>query len=673
MHQKTLNRLPLVPLSPLIQISREYAKSLAMTTKCLSEENSNLSALKKGFTEQSERLEELKKKMQSIQCALLTDLNIYDLAKEIAYINCSLFRSIKIDEKILCDFDNKQSNMIPLLDFHHYLAHALAHTLIYASDNPTHTVVAQLIQLACILLYVYRDFSGCTAVITCLEMPSVQRLSSAWQQCPSKLLDVYKQMVSLLSSQNNYEAYHHQLWLHTSQFLDISPSKSQMIAVPFMQAHLDMIRQLVDTERLSSPFIHNNTIEVILSESSQQSLRSISRMLRFCQQHAHLDAAELEKYAAPVQGAGHLRRRISFQSNYSRRSSLKTIRLSIPPCLELDLLKSNPTIYHWLVSRAYLTQTQLHNESICVKPLEQGESESIPKQNHDDNDIYWEFFRQEKIVCVNIGRPASKEPREHKTKDTQAIVDQLIIHPPPSSSSRHKPTFITTPMSVSNAGTTTLASTTLEAETDSDCQVTQSSDRPIPTQLHLLPNNDKTEAEAKPEIESCQPNQIPKKASKPMLSPTAPEFIPQNQHLNESVRRYIDDDDGDDDDDDVIILTEEDDEEWTGYPLDNTSSRLTEDEEEWTGYPITSSQDEDEDEDEIWRGYPMPQDEEEERFDDRQQLPSPTSPFTPKEEFGHHSAEEWKGYRKTLEDTHQQSNSLHCALNDTSLFHSTSA
>ncbi|KAI8355111.1 ras guanine nucleotide exchange factor domain-containing protein [Choanephora cucurbitarum] len=609
MQQKTLNRLPQVPLSPLIQISRDYAKSLAMTTKSLSEENNNLATLKKDFTEQSERLEELKKRMQSIQCALLTDLNIYDIAKEIAYVNCSLFRMVKLDEKILCDFD-RQSNIIPLLDFHHYLSHALAHIVIYASPNPT--VVAQLIQLAYILLHIYRDFSGCTAVLTCLQMPSVQRLSVLWQQCPSKLLDVYQALVTMLSPQNDYEAYHHQLWLHTSQFLDINPTKSQMIAVPFMQAHLNKIRQLVDQERLSSPFIHHNTVEVILSESSQQSLYSITHILRFCQQHAHLDAAELERYAVPSFPPRRRRqsRRISFQSNHSHhRRSNQTIRLSIPPSHELDLLKSNQTIYHWLVSRAYLTRTQLHNESVCVKPLEQGE---VAEEN-DEDDIYWEFFREEKVVCVNIGHLTSTTiTRVDDLEDTQAVVDQLTIHPPPPPPP---------PESTSNATHVMIPTTS--------------------------PENDKTEAEAKPDIQSIQ-NQIP--TSKPILSPSAPEFIPQ--HLNEPVRRYISDDDQDDDD--VIILTEEDDEEWTGYPLENTSSHITSSEEEWTGYPMTSSQDEDEDE--IWRGYPMPQDEEEE-----QHISSPTSPFTPREEI----TEEWKGYKKTLEDTHQSSLRL---ANDTSLF-----
>ncbi|RCI00838.1 hypothetical protein CU098_010270 [Rhizopus stolonifer] len=661
MQKGTAKRLPLVPLSPLIQTSCEYAKSLAHTTQLLSEEPSGTSSiLEKDLAQQREKLDQLTKNMQSIQSLFLTGLDSYQVAKEIAYINCNLFRMVILDEKKLSNFD-KQSNIIPLLDFHRYLSHAFAHMLIYGDDSSpkkssSNSMVAQLIQIAYILLHIYRDFSGCAAIMTCLHMPEVQRLQFVWHQCPTKYLNVYKEIVAILSPYNQYEAYHHQLWLHTSRFLNTTPNKSQMIAVPFMHAHLGIIRNLVHTQRLSSPFVKDDAVEVILSESSQQALASVTRLLAFCQQHAHIHPIELEKYSTPIM----THRRLSFQS--SQRSSAKpihSIKLTIGPCSELDGLRSSPTIYHWLVSRAYLTKSQLHSESMYVAPLAAGEV-NLETEQDDDDDMYWEFFEQEvptKVVSSHSLAPA-KPPKQ--LKDQQTVVDELVIHKPPEINKQQtssKSDMNDNGNSNDNRNSTSSKKSTVSNTKEDVARNTETKDMDSGSKSSRSEDNfeileyeqNKTKnMPTKTENNEESTEQNADKSKKPLLSPTAPEFVPQK--LQRSLEKFNDNDD----DDDVIILTEEDDEEWAGYPLDSTPSQTvadTEDDEEWTGYPITSSQEEDEeeeDEEEVWRGYPVPQEEEE----DEQLLPSPISPFTPRadEELTGHSNEEWKGYQKTLEE-----------------------
>lgn len=421
-------RLPLIPLSPYIQTSCEYAKVLAQTTQSLSQQQDNAnikSSLEKCLHKERDKLDRLTKSMQAIQSCCLLDFNIYDIAKEIAYINCSLFRMVTLDPAWLCNFD-KQSNTVPLLDFHRYLSHSLAHQVIYG--DPKKKSVVQLIHLAYILLHVYRDFSGCTAVLTSLHMPEVRRLESMWAPCPAKLLQVYQELVAMLLPDNNYEAYHHQLWMHTQRFLDMAPSKSQMIAVPFMHAHLAIIQNLVQTHASVQA-----AADVVLSSAGQPLLASTVQLLEFCQQFSKMDPSDLEQYAV----VKNKRASIQSSSSSSKRASIitssnKAIKLSALPCLDLDTLRSDANVYHWIVSRAYLTRSQLHAESLHVEPLAVGE---IELESEEEHDLYWDFFDKQESVVAAVNRelpPVKPSPsRKHgdvgKQDSVQATVDGLDV------------------------------------------------------------------------------------------------------------------------------------------------------------------------------------------------------------------------------------------------------
>ncbi|KAI9471802.1 MAG: hypothetical protein EXX96DRAFT_581688 [Benjaminiella poitrasii] len=375
---KAFDIVPLIPLSPLIHISWRYAKILAQTTTELSEDSNSSETnaiLKRNYAKEKAQLDRLTKSMQMIQLSSLSDFNLYDIAKEITYTNCSLFRMATLDRKSLLEI-NKKSTIAPLLDFHRYLSHSFAHQIIYnqskAKDKNTQSmsIIAQLIHLAYILLHIYRDFSGCTAILVCLQMPEIQRLEDAWSQCPTKLVDVYKDISPILTHHKNFEAYRYQLWQKTSSFSNVTPNKSQMIAVPFMQAHLSIIRNLIQTRSLSfSQPKKDQQTESIFSISDVKSFVSTIRLLKFCQQYLKIDSSELEKISQinVVQSQIKNKQRLSFRSIRSSDNT-KSIQLSVSPCLDLDQLHSNPQIYHWLVSRPYLTRHQLYCESLNVKP-----------------------------------------------------------------------------------------------------------------------------------------------------------------------------------------------------------------------------------------------------------------------------------------------------------------
>ncbi|KAG2200443.1 hypothetical protein INT47_011423 [Mucor saturninus] len=618
---KSSNRLPLIPLSPLTQTSIEYAKALAQTTKALSEtrdgtssNTSNIIALlNKDLSKERENLDRLTKEIQNVQSQFLTDLNHQDIAREIAYINCSLFRLVVLNKSWISSFD-KQSNIVPLLDFHRYLSHAFAHQVIYSaaaaaeeeeettsslskkkkrkSLNNNNNMIAQLIQIASLLLHIYRDFSGCTAILTSLQMPEIQRLESLWGQCSSKMLATYKELVTILSPQNNYEAYHQQLWLHTARFLNTPTLKSQMIAVPFMHAHLFMIRNLIHTH---SVVLNNSTTGMgnkqILSDAGKKSFVSAIRVLEFCQQHLKINTLELER------------------SSWKRTSHVP-LKLSV--CLELDKLQSNSNLFHWLVSRAYLNRSQLHQESLNVEPLAVGEIELATEEEYD---LYWDFF-------------SHSEPIQQQNKPLPLVVQVQKIVPPVTDQTTVDDLVIVA------HDTVTQISDTLSPAAPATLATDIPNKKPVePEEVDdMVDDDNETDiiiAEEEEEEEEEEP--IREVKPKPYLSPTAPEFIPQ-QYLQAE--------------EDMVILTqqnnsaEEEDEVWMGYP----PSSHTDDDDEWRGYPY------EEDEEEVWKGYPAPQ------ITNKGQTSPRTidlsTPSTPQEEVNksRFGDEEWKGYRETSEE-----------------------
>lgn len=530
----TQRRLPLIPLSPLINTSSEYAKLLAETTKSLTNDDNTPSVknnLQKNLIKEREKLDRLTKNMHNIQTSALSDFPINEVAKEIAYINCSLFRMVSLNEKWLCNFD-KQSNIVPLLDFHRYLSHSFAHQIIINCEatkglkKPT-SIIGDLIQIAYILLNIYRDFSGCTAILSCLQMPEVQRLESMWNLCPMKLITAYKELVLMLSPRNDYEAYFRQLSLHMSQFLNTTPTKSQMILVPYMNAHLSTLRSLINTHVLS-------TTDVVLSSVGQEMLSSFVRVLEFCQQYSQMDPSEISEY------------RVSPKRQSKRNSGL---RLSISLCLDLDQIRSSPNIYHWLVSRAYLNRHQLYTESLTVEPLHVGEIEIEPQEEYD---LYWDFFTP---------KPPIKPVRSNKGIQ-ETVVNNLEV-----------------------------------SETTSPADTNEEQQRNIEQDVQSTPVNEAdkklSEAVKTPEegtVATAVVN-IPKKRNSstqtmPILSPAAPEFIPTTMVKVEDDVVILDDDEEEEEWTGYPLgsqASNDDDEEWTGYPIQDDE----EDEEEiWKGYPI---------------------------------------------------------------------------------------
>ncbi|KAI8981718.1 ras guanine nucleotide exchange factor domain-containing protein, partial [Mycotypha africana] len=585
--------LPLIPLSPLFQLSREYKKVVAQTKETLlfdchstgkeGQEQGQLlerDILEKRLAKATEKLDRLSTTLPSIQRSFLNDFNIYDVAKEIAHINSSLFRLVS-----LTTVDTN-----PLLDFHHYLSNAFAHQIIIetgasSSSTPTTTtsrnstrkrkycIIAHFIHIASILLSIYRDFSGCMAILACLQMPEIQRLHPLWAACPSKFTQSYKEMVKMLSPDNDYQTYYEQLKLHTLRFMIPNDTNtSPMIAVPFIQAHLSIIQKLI-------------------------------------QQHA---------FVSPKTALS--------QSNHPHSNQHPVVLLSM--CSDLNLIRSNANIYHWLVSRAYLTKQQLNMESVLIQPL--GSAEMLPSPHLDEEEEekallqHWHLFRWS--LYQKHYQQLQQQQRQQQEEEDE--IKELDVSKPLSTMDSH--------VQGGQASSRTASST---VAVDDPCQEEADTRIKVKDRESLLQetnsNNNKIEKEE--QIGNTTWSQTNRsKAHQTMAFSTAVDKNRCNglpRQGSEEMTKHTIVDDEDEDSHTIIILAENDKEDWTGYashhahgtleyktsstestyPVDGkvTVEEEEDEEEEWTGYPVDVASQEEDDEDEIWRGYPIASDDEE--------------------------------------------------------------
>lgn len=566
------NRLPLIPVSPLIQASIETAKFLAKITQKLSSTPDDI-ILQKHLSATKERLDQLTKNIESVQTSFLIEFSLQSIAQEIAYINSQLFRLVILDSAWIANFD-KRVNMIPLLDFHRYLSHALAHEVIYHSEKD---IISHLIQLAYLLLFVYRDFSGCTAILDCLQMPEVQRLENAWSQCPPKLIKTFKDLLPILSPEGQYEAYYQTLGSLTRSFLN-QQHRPCMIAIPFVQAHLRIIHD--------AP--------------------SAIQLLKFCQQLVQIDPVLLPH-----------------MQETSKR---------IKNVMNLEQLKTNPSVYHWLVTRPYLTRSQLKLESLQIVPP--ADDEAVLKEEEEE-DFYWTFYRVEGIDSdLQPDHPPIK-PSE-SLEEHHAIVPQKIFesYKLPVKSDSEESSQVEEILAVSenndgpshsnqnddividndddddepilvNDSKTDLDENDGNEEEDDTVVLSLKSRREYEPGLNIQKVDSESEKsfsshvptesdKIKHESSDNEPEQTQSKEvsqleiePKPTLSVTAAEFVPTVTPLTASEE-------------------EENSEEWTGYPISNVEEE-EENSEEWTGYPISNVEEEEEDEGEVWTGYPVPE------------------------------------------------------------------
>lgn len=416
-------QLPLIPLSPLTKNSLVAAQSLekakdALTAAKASAKSVSTETLRHLYENErieKARLETLNEQIQSVQLVTAFKWDADIIAKQIAIINSQLYSHITLDNNLAFS-DPQESHLLYFTDFHRYLTSSFTHQLIHWSeiyrssdgkivDPPVQhrdSLVSHVVKVAYLSLHVYRDFSGCLAIMKALSSSEVRRIRRLWTQCPSRSKDLYKELVVLLSPANAYQTYQDMLIKKLSMISSDSRSKQGMIiAVPWFFPHLNQIRHIAQEYTAGGQDNKSDDKrQRLLSAPGAKKLNEVMVILRKCQSNSSSDWEDFESKSTvkPV--------------------TLQGLRKSIDPPMDLlKLAPGNLGIYHWLVSRVYLSKQQLIDESLEVEPLAPGEE--LLCENIEVNEETYDVISGLEVPSEDV-QPLidSSEPPQQETNGT---------------------------------------------------------------------------------------------------------------------------------------------------------------------------------------------------------------------------------------------------------------
>lgn len=713
--------LPLIPLSVLTknclkaEQELERAKNALSASKASSKPASTevLRHLYENERIERTRLESLKKQIQSVQSVTAFKWDSDTIAKQIATINAQLYSKVKLDNNLAFS-EPRESNLLYLTDFNRYLTASFIHQLIVWSElsrNPESrdidppiqhrdSLVSHFIRTAYLLLHAYRDFSGCFAVMKALSSPEVRRIRRIWTQCPSRSKELYKELVAITSPENDYHNYRELLFQKLSMFsADPRSKEGFLICVPWINTFWTQMRHIAREYTASGHSINGgDQKQRLLSAPGAQKLTEVMLTLRKCQSNpsAEWDDMDTKSSIKPI--------------------TVQGLRNSVDP--PMDLLKlgnGNLGVYHWLVSRVFLTKQQLIDESMEVEPLMAGEELmcddearsddgeqdlnsipavipdnlvsqanelSLPKelplsspltQSSDDDDDVGDILEVTSHQPVEHESPAETQERfnedtEEEAEDQISAIDELNInditqeHTDNSMTETQDPELVKIP---SPPSTSDPLGITFSNQNDTTVLAHHST--PIdaiegksdPKKPHLVVEEDASN-EPKPISLSAQTLAQKREARKSRLSPSAPAFVPKiwgTPSLPESVqaKSTASPSSSTTFEEDVNAVSKD------YSPKQNSPSDeedLTEDDEEWKGYQPGQSGNNSANQQaynsgsDDWKDYKSFQTSDDEVWTG---YPGPSTP--PTENSRRHSlrsstSEDWKGYQAhKTEDT----------------------
>lgn len=645
--------LPLVPLSPLIKSTITCTNALNQATDKLKEAKNSqpavpvntLRRLVEDTKVERSRLDNLQRQIQSVESATAFNWDPDVLARQVAAINCQLFNRVVLEKKWFCQLEKKQTNLVYLLDFHHYLTHSVAHQLIFWAElsqqksgmaarvvptvHPKDNLISHLVRVAYLLVHAYRDFSGFAAIMRALRFPEVRRLRKLWHGCPSRTRELYRELAQLMSPANNHKAYHEmlrrklELYYHPSPVSGASSSEGLTIAIPWIQPHLAMIRSIISayTAGDNDPAAAATSVflasggggQVVLSAPGARKLAMVMATLELCQTNATSESPDLVEEIANSQKALLNSKRLS--SATRKPIQLDGLRSPVSPVPDLNrLLPGDLVAQHWLLSRVYLTKDQLIEESIEVEPLLPGEQLACDADDEEEDlqlerdmaeaDATLALLKSAPATAANSRRASvSLEAADNDDDDDDHDQDggDPVVEPVAEA---QKPT------------TTTTTTTTATTENEEDLQKIWATKE---EGEHSREKSLATQSTATATTSTQQESAASKQTIKSTLSPTAPEFIPSSKKLmmlNATTSLGPSS---------VVVSPASS---VQAEPTVTNQEEEEDPEEQWHGYPGKEDSDTDS---ETWYGYPSPASETKEEGGRRDSVQSEES-------------EEWKGY-----------------------------
>ncbi|KAL0096566.1 hypothetical protein J3Q64DRAFT_1708304 [Phycomyces blakesleeanus] len=623
--------LPSIPVSPFIKALLQCASTLAQATKDLSEASARppttikakgeLTQLSQLVQSQRNWIDDWTMQMHSVQGVMPSHWDADIMARQIASIDSQLFDLVVLDQTSLLHIETRQSKWKPVLDFHRYLSHSFSHQLIYFSGNPTESdpethLVAYLVRVAYLLLNTYRDFSGFAAIVYALQSPAVRRLHSLWKSCPSLSLASIDEYLSVLSPENTYEAYHKMLHNTLVPYYTRDQTTTKRVAVPWVEAHVGRIalnQRQGDRKNVNRQMsITLGILELCQRNTSTQPAAWIEEALNF-------SGTLISPPPLPPPSKG---------SSSSYRPFLDNALANIPALDLRFILPENSLVYHWIVSRVYMSDEQLMEESFAAeRPV------SAPIMIQSAEEILEELGLEEMEVDADVDNQETEEVRREEIFDEEVLEEDEVQY-----EAQQQEEVIEGDEGLFNDYVPLSVIAEQEEEYEDDV-VMVAGGSSVDQTIHAQQFTDSTVGKSLPivyqensapqVIDETQPHTDMGTAATTSVNNDIPKSADTKSEtqIAETVKEHQDDDKNKEE--------EEEEEEWRGYPVSTEND--DEESEKWEGYigslsntnlPNTS-----EDKEDVWTGYREPSD-----------------PSSRRESSLSEASAEWKGYCATSEE-----------------------
>ncbi|ORX97373.1 hypothetical protein K493DRAFT_314103 [Basidiobolus meristosporus CBS 931.73] len=361
--------LPLIPLSPLTQMSIIHSSSLASSSHKLALiKHSKTSTASEVLTRLSEdvnihrsNLDTVNAQIQSVTDVLITTWSPDAVAKQLTIIEAQLFAKVVIPDDLLSS-ESPSPRIQGCLDFHRYIESSFAHQIIAGSEVSTsfpdvsrEEIITHVIRVAYLLLHAYRNFNSFVAVVKALTNPEVRRLSKSWKLVPRKMKQILNDLMAHTSANESFRPYRA---LVESVLAEYGPLDTTMIGIPWMQRHVETIQNIIHSYSTGQKGEYGPTI-------SPEGANRLEYMLELLTQLQTNQSKYLQ--STPQQRA--FSRKILIEVNDTT--------VQVEPPLDLQGINgSDLGLHHWLLSRVYINRHQLWEESIEYQGLYK--TEDIP-------------------------------------------------------------------------------------------------------------------------------------------------------------------------------------------------------------------------------------------------------------------------------------------------------
>ncbi|KAJ3290944.1 hypothetical protein HK104_006427 [Borealophlyctis nickersoniae] len=308
---------------------------------------------------QKSKVQDLAGMIDSVVAVPLSHWQPEALALQVAIIDAALFAKVRPREDLVQHGDHHGA--VPAcIDFERYLSRVMVNAVVSSGERggaPPQQNIAFAVTTAYLLLYVYRDLNGVSAILSALSSPEITRLHRVWEVVPSRTKDLLSSIKSVFASGSGLD--------HVALLAELLRHHHRGGGVMSVIPNLGpIVSEIEDINSAYMAGVQGDAVSkgAVLSDIGARALEEVLITVQLCQGVGRPEALDLERVAAQSQGGGHL-------------DNTSTTDSSMPKAPDdLNALGvGDLALEHWLLTRVYWSRRDLWWKSGECEPLRVGE------------------------------------------------------------------------------------------------------------------------------------------------------------------------------------------------------------------------------------------------------------------------------------------------------------